>query len=93
MVKKPLAMQGTRVWPVVRELRSHKPRGNKVRAPQLLRLLALEPRCHNQSIQVPQGKIPGAATESQCSQINNKNELFLPQRKGASKPSCSSLTS
>ena len=60
MVKKPLAMQGTRVWSVVRELRSHKPRGNKVRAPQLLRLLALEPRRHKERSRVLQLKANAA---------------------------------
>ena len=31
-------MQGTRVWALVKELRSHMPWGNEARAPQLLGL-------------------------------------------------------
>ena len=42
-----LPVQGTRVRSLVGELRSHLPRGNYVRAPQLLSLRALEPTHHN----------------------------------------------
>ena len=90
-------MQGTWVWSMDGELRSHKPRGNKVWAPQLLSPLALKPGCHNQTIQAPQGKIPGAATESQCSQIS-KHYIwaFSATEEGCQQALflvCSSLTS
>ena len=66
-----LLMQGTRIWSLVEELRSHMPRGDKALAPQLLSLCS---RAHATV------KIPHAATKTRHSQ---RNENILKKTKKA----------
>ena len=47
-----------------RKLRSHMPRSNYARVPQLLSLGALEPMCCNYRVHEPQGKILHDATKT-----------------------------
>ena len=75
-----LAVQGTRLQSLIKELRSHTPQSNKAHELHLLSLHILEPMCHNwrahetQLLSPPPqhdaAMILRAATKTRCSSIN-----------------------